>query len=73
MEHGFNLEALKAATINGAEYIGVGDELGTLEVGKLADLIVLSENPLDNIRHTNTVTHTMINGRLYDITRTNGC
>ena len=66
-----NLEALKAATINGAEYIGVGDELGSLEVGKLADLIVLSENPLENIRHTNTVTHTMINGRLYDITTMN--
>ena len=66
-----NLEALKAATINGAEYIGIGDELGSLEVGKLADLIVLSENPLENIRHTNTVTHTMINGRLYDITTMN--
>lgn len=66
-----NLEALKAATINGAEYIGIGDELGSLEVGKLADLIVLSENPLDNIRNTNTVTHTMINGRLYDITTMN--
>ena len=66
-----NLEALKAATINGAEYIGVGDELGSLEVGKLADLIVLSENPLENIRHSNTVTHTMINGRLYDVTTMN--
>ena len=66
-----NLEALKAATINGAEYIGVGDELGSLEVGKLADLIVLSENTLENIRHTNTVTYTMINGRLYDITTMN--
>ncbi len=66
-----NLEALKAATINGAEYIGVGDELGTLEVGKLADLIVLDKNPLENIRHTNTVTHTMINGRLYDTSTMN--
>ena len=66
-----NLEALKAATINGAEYIGIGDELGTLEVGKLADLIILDKNPLENIRHTNTVTHTMINGRLYDVTTMN--
>ncbi len=66
-----NLEALKAATINGAEYIGIGDELGTLEVGKLADLIVLDKNPLENIRHSNTVTHTMINGRLYDVTTMN--
>ena len=66
-----NLEALKAATINGAEYIGIGDELGTLEVGKLADLIILDKNPLENIRHSNTVTHTMINGRLYDVTTMN--
>jgi len=66
-----NLEALKAATINGADYIGIGDELGTLEEGKLADLIILDKNPLENIRHTNTVTHTMINGRLYDVTTMN--
>ncbi len=66
-----NLEALKAATINGAEYIGVGDELGSLEKGKLADLIILDKNPLEDIRNTNTVTHTMINGRLYDISTMN--
>ena len=66
-----NLEALKAATINGADYIGIGDELGTLEEGKLADLIILDKNPLENIRHSNTVTHTMINGRLYDVTTMN--
>lgn len=62
-----NLETLKAATINGAEYIGVGDEIGSLVEGKLADLIVLDKNPLEDIENTNTVTHTMINGRLYDI------
>ena len=66
-----NLEALKAATINGAKYIGVGDELGSLVKGKLADLIILDKNPLDNIRNTNTVTHTMINGRLFDIATMN--
>lgn len=61
-----NLEALRAATQNGADYIGVGNDIGSLKVGKLADLIVLDENPLENIQHTNTVRYTMINGRLYD-------
>ncbi|TAI49209.1 amidohydrolase [Flagellimonas allohymeniacidonis] len=61
-----NLQALKAATINGAEYIGAGQEIGSLKVGKLADLIVLDENPLEDIRNTETVKYTMVNGRLYD-------
>lgn len=66
-----NMEALKAATINGAEYIGADDDIGSLVEGKLADLIVLEKNPLDNIYNTNSVTHTMINGRLYDIATMN--
>ncbi|MDT0621936.1 amidohydrolase family protein [Croceitalea vernalis] len=61
-----NLQALKAATINGAEYIGAGNEIGSLKVGKLADLIVLDKNPLENIRNTETVKYTMVNGRLFD-------
>lgn len=61
-----NIEALEAATINGARYIGAGDEIGSLKEGKLADIIILEKNPLENIRHTETVTHTMVNGRLYD-------
>lgn len=60
------METLKAATINGAQYIGMGDEIGSLKVGKLADLIVLDENPLENIENTNSVRYTMVNGRLYD-------
>uniref|UniRef100_UPI003AB6CCEA amidohydrolase family protein n=1 Tax=Winogradskyella sp. TaxID=1883156 RepID=UPI003AB6CCEA len=66
-----NLEALKAATINGAEYLGIGDELGSLKVGKLADLIVLDKNPLENIQNSNSVHYTMVNGRLYDINTMN--
>lgn len=62
-----NHEALKAATINGANYIGVGDELGSLEKGKLADLIILDKNPLEDIKNSNSVIYTMINGRLYDV------
>ena len=61
-----NLEALRAATLNGANYIGMDSQIGSLEVGKLADLIVLDENPLENIRNTETVRYTMVNGRLYD-------
>ena len=61
-----NMEALRAATINGAQYIGMGDEIGTLEAGKLADLIVLDKNPLDDIKNSESVKYTMINGRLYD-------
>ncbi|PTM03937.1 MAG: amidohydrolase [Bacteroidetes bacterium] len=61
-----NMEALRAATLNGAEYIGAGNDIGSLEVGKLADLIVMDKNPLENIRNTESVVYTMVNGRLYD-------
>jgi imidazolonepropionase-like amidohydrolase len=61
-----NLEALRAATWNGARYIGMDHELGSLEPGKLADLIVLDSNPLDDIRHSESIRYTMANGRLYD-------
>ncbi|WP_234572036.1 amidohydrolase family protein [Rhodohalobacter sp. 614A] len=61
-----NHEALKVATINGANYIGVGEHLGSLEEGKLADLIVIDGNPLENLQETENVVYTMVNGRLYD-------
>ncbi len=57
---------LRAATINGAITLGLDKDIGSLTVGKLADLIVLEKNPLDNILHTETVVQTMIGGRLYD-------
>ena len=66
-----NHEALKAATINGAGYIGVADELGSLQKGKLAELIIMDKNPLENIKNSNSVIYTMVNGRLYDVNTMN--
>jgi Tol biopolymer transport system component/imidazolonepropionase-like amidohydrolase len=66
-----NHEALKAATINGADYIGAAEEIGSLEKGKLADLIIMNKNPLEDIKNSNSVIYTMVNGRLYDINTMN--
>ncbi len=60
------LESLRAATLNGAVYLGLDGDVGSIEKGKLADLIVLEKNPLDNIRNSETVRFTMLGGRLYD-------
>ena len=60
------MEALRAATIDGARYLGLDGELGSLEKGKLADLIVLDRNPLENIRNSESLGMVMLNGRLYD-------
>ena len=59
-------QALRAATIQGAQYLAMDREIGSLEPGKLADLIVLDRNPLENIRNTHSVRYTMLNGRLFD-------
>ena len=59
-------DALRAATIVGAEAIGMSTDLGSLEVGKMADLVVLDRDPLSDIRNSNSVGMVMVNGRLYD-------
>ena len=55
-----------AATSNSADAVGMLDEIGTIEEGKLADLIVMAGNPLENLRTSEAVLYTMVNGRLYD-------
>jgi imidazolonepropionase-like amidohydrolase len=61
-----NMQALECATVNGAYYIGMEKDLGSLENGKLADLVILDGNPLDDIHNSEKVRYTMVNGRLYD-------
>lgn len=61
-----NLNALRTATILGATALGLDKELGSIEEGKLADIIIMDANPLQNIRNTNTIRYVVKNGRLYD-------
>jgi imidazolonepropionase-like amidohydrolase/Tol biopolymer transport system component len=60
------LQAIRCATINGASYLGMDRDIGSLEQGKLADLIVLNANPLVDIRNSEKIKYVMANGRLYD-------
>jgi imidazolonepropionase-like amidohydrolase len=61
-----NLEAIRSATLLGAKAIGLDRELGSVDAGKLADLVVLDRNPLENIRNSTSISMVMLNGRLYD-------
>lgn len=58
--------ALQAATLDGARYLGMEQDLGSLEVGKLADLMVLDQDPLENIRNSESVHWVMVGGRLFE-------
>ncbi len=59
-------EALRTATIFPAEAIGLQQDLGSLEAGKLADLVVLEQNPLTDIRNTASIRLVMKNGELFE-------
>jgi imidazolonepropionase-like amidohydrolase len=60
-----NREVLRAATLGGAEISGLDRDLGTIDIGKLADLVVLDEDPLENIRNTNSIHYVIKNGVVY--------
>ena len=60
------VEALRAGTIESARSLGMDRDIGSLEVGKLADLLVLSADPSENIRNSDKIDRVMLGGRLYD-------
>ncbi|MGK0316591.1 MAG: imidazolonepropionase-like amidohydrolase/Tol biopolymer transport system component [Saprospiraceae bacterium] len=61
-----NMQALRSATINGAEYLGMDKEIGSIKEGKLADIIVIDGDPSKNLSDSENVVYTIINGRLYN-------
>lgn len=60
------MEALQASTINPAVYLGIENEYGTIETGKMADMVLLDANPLDDIRNTTSVRAVVVRGVLLD-------
>jgi adenine deaminase len=60
------MEAIRVATLNGAKYLGMDQDIGSLETGKLADLSIINGDMLKDIRQSDRITHVMVNGRLYE-------
>ncbi len=61
-----NHTALRCATLTGAECIGMQNDLGSIEPGKIADLLVLDKNPLEDIHHSNTIRYVVKNGEIFE-------
>ena len=62
------IEALQTATLNPARFLGVEKDIGTVANGKIADLVLLDANPLDDIRNTTKINSVVVSGRLLDKT-----
>ncbi|MFV2090066.1 MAG: amidohydrolase family protein, partial [Pseudomonadales bacterium] len=60
------MEVLTAATRHGAEMIGVAEDIGTVSEGKLADFLVLTDDPTVNIRNTQSIRYVIKNGELFE-------
>ena len=60
------LQAIEAATVRPAQFLGIEDQMGTIEVGKRADLVLLSQNPLDDIRNTRRIDRVISKGKVID-------
>jgi imidazolonepropionase-like amidohydrolase len=60
------LEVIKIATRNGAQALGIEEEVGAIESGKQADMIILSDNPVDDISNTKKIEAVINNGQLID-------
>ncbi len=67
VKHGLTpLQALQTATINPAKYLNQSDVLGSVEDGKIADLIILNKNPLIDIHNISDINSVVLNGKLFD-------
>jgi imidazolonepropionase-like amidohydrolase len=68
VESGFTpMEAIQAATVKPANFLGMADSLGTIEVGKVADLVLLDADPLEDISHTRKIRAVVVGGRLVPV------
>jgi len=61
------LEAIQAATLNPAKFLGKTETFGTIQAGRTADLVLLDENPLEDISHTRKINAVVLGGKYYPL------